>query len=89
MQLAPEAIHATACCATPDEAYVDSGVLIKLYVREHNSAAAANLVATLPSVKLYPFQELEVRNTLCAHSPDARPSTTRNGRWRSTSSSVT
>ena len=44
-------------------AYVDSGVLIKLYVREHNSAAAANLVATVPSVKLYPFQELEVRNT--------------------------
>jgi len=46
--------------------YVDSGVLIKLYVREHNSAAAAGLVATFPSVKLYPFQELEIRNTLRA-----------------------
>ena len=47
-------------------AYVDSGVLIKLYVREHNSAAAAKLVTTYPSVKLYPFQELEIRNTLRA-----------------------
>ena len=47
-------------------AYIDSGVLIKLYVREPNSAAAAHLVATFPSVKLYPFQELEVRNTLRA-----------------------
>ena len=47
-------------------AYIDSGVLIMLYVREHNSAAAAHLVATFSSVKLYPFQELEVRNTLRA-----------------------
>ena len=47
-------------------AYVDSGVLIKLYVREPNSAAAAQLVTAFPSVKLYPFQELEVRNTLRA-----------------------
>ena len=47
-------------------AYVDSGVLIKLYVREPNSAAAAHLVTAFPSVKLYPFQELEVRNTLRA-----------------------
>ena len=47
-------------------AYVDSGVLIKLYVREPNSAAAAQLVTTFPSVKLYPFQELEIRNTLRA-----------------------
>ena len=46
--------------------YVDSGVLIKLYVREHNSAAAAGLVATYPSVKLNPVQELEMRNTLRA-----------------------
>ena len=46
--------------------YVDSGVLIKLYVREPNSAAAAHLVKAFPSVKLYPFQELEVRNTLRA-----------------------
>ena len=49
-------------------AYVDSGVLIKLYVREPNSAAAAELVTAFPSVKLYPFQELEVRNTLRAHA---------------------
>ena len=47
-------------------AYVDSGVLIKLYVREPNSAAAARLVTAFPSVKLYPFQELEVRTTLRA-----------------------
>lgn len=47
-------------------AYVDSGVLIKLYVREPNSAAAAHLVKDFPSVKLYPLQELEVRNTLRA-----------------------
>lgn len=50
----------------PKTPYVDSGVLIKLYVREHNSAAAAGLVATYPSVKLYPLQELEIRNTLRA-----------------------
>ena len=50
----------------PKSPYVDSGVLIKLYVREHNSAAAAGLVATYPSVKLYPAQELEIRNTLRA-----------------------
>ena len=47
-------------------AYVDSGVLIKLYVREPNSASAAQLVTAFPSVKLNPFQELEVRNTLRA-----------------------
>ena len=46
--------------------YVDSGVLIRLYVREPNSAAAAHLVTAFPSVKLYPFQELEVRITLRA-----------------------
>ena len=50
----------------PRVPYIDSGVLIKLYVREHNSAAAAGLVATFSSVKLYPFQELEIRNTLRA-----------------------
>jgi predicted nucleic acid-binding protein len=47
-------------------AYVDSGVLVKLYVRERNSAAAAQIVTAFPSVKLYPFQELEIRNTLRA-----------------------
>ena len=52
--------------ARPKSPYVDSGVLIKLYVREHNSAAAAGIVATYPSVKLYPVQELEIRNTLRA-----------------------
>ena len=46
--------------------YVDSGVLIKLYVRERNSAAAAIVVAQFPSVNLYPLQELEVRNTMRA-----------------------
>lgn len=46
--------------------YIDSGVLIKVYVRERNSAAAASLVATFPAVSLYPIQELEVRNTLRA-----------------------
>ncbi|MCY4375344.1 MAG: type II toxin-antitoxin system VapC family toxin [Spirochaetaceae bacterium] len=46
--------------------YVDSGVLIKLYVLEPNSAGAARMVGAFPSVNLYPFQELEVRNTLQA-----------------------
>lgn len=43
--------------------YVDSGVLIKLYVREPNSAAAAAVVQKMTSVPLTPLHELEIRNT--------------------------
>ena len=46
-------------------AYVDSGVLIKLYVREPNSAAAAHLVTAFPSVKLYPFQSWSEEYPAC------------------------
>jgi predicted nucleic acid-binding protein len=47
-------------------AYVDSGVLIKLYVSESNSPAAAHAVAAFPSIGLNPLQELEIRNTFRA-----------------------
>lgn len=47
-------------------AYVDSGVLIKLYVREPNSREAAEIVGNLPAVPLTPLHELEIRNTLRA-----------------------
>lgn len=47
-------------------AYVDSGVLIKLYVREANSAAAAAIVQTMAVVPLTPLHELEIHNTLHA-----------------------
>ncbi|MFW5642436.1 MAG: type II toxin-antitoxin system VapC family toxin [Alkalispirochaeta sp.] len=48
------------------KAYVDSGVLIKLYVREPNSATAAAIVQAIPAVPLTPLHELEIRNTLSA-----------------------
>ena len=47
-------------------AYIDSGVLLKLYVREPNSAAAANAVSAYRSITMNAFQELEIRNTLRA-----------------------
>jgi predicted nucleic acid-binding protein len=47
-------------------AYVDSGVLIKLYVREPNSATAAAIVQTIPAAPLTPLHELEIRNTFRA-----------------------
>ncbi len=46
--------------------YVDSGVLIKLYVREPNSPAAAAIVQETPFVPLTPLHELEIRNTFRA-----------------------
>jgi predicted nucleic acid-binding protein len=46
--------------------YVDSGVLIKLYVREPNSPDAAAVVGALPAIPLTPLHELEIRNTLRA-----------------------
>ena len=47
-------------------AYIDSGVLVKLYVRESNSPAAAAAVSAFSSVPFNPLQELEIRNTLRA-----------------------
>ncbi len=46
--------------------YVDSGVMVKLYVRESNSPAAARAVIRYRSLELNPVQELEIRNTLRA-----------------------
>lgn len=46
--------------------YVDSGVLIKLYVREPNSPAAIRVISTIPSVQIAPIHELEIRNTFRA-----------------------
>ncbi len=46
--------------------YVDSGVLVKLYVREPNSAAAADTVRRLMSVALTALHELEIRNAFRA-----------------------
>ena len=46
--------------------YVDSGVLIKLYVRERNSDQAIAALSLFPSLSFNPLQELEIRNTLRA-----------------------
>lgn len=48
------------------KAYVDSGVLIKLYVREPNSATAAAIVQAMPGIPVTALHELEIRNTLSA-----------------------
>ena len=47
-------------------AYFDSGVLIKLYVREANSATAVRSVSRYASVDINSFVELEIRNTFLA-----------------------
>ena len=44
-------------------AYFDSGVLIKLYVHEPNSASAAAAVSRFARVPFNPLHELEIRNT--------------------------
>jgi predicted nucleic acid-binding protein len=46
--------------------YVDSGVLIKLYVRERDSDKAAERLLSFPSLDLNRLHELEVRNSLRA-----------------------
>lgn len=46
--------------------YVDSGVLVKLYVREPNSPAAAQAVRALASVPITPIHELEMGNAFRA-----------------------
>lgn len=43
--------------------YIDSGVIAKLYVREANSAQAAELIEKYETVQINPFHELEIRNT--------------------------
>lgn len=46
--------------------YVDSGVLIKIYIRERNTEAAVSAVTRFPSVPFTPLHELEMQNTLHA-----------------------
>ncbi len=46
--------------------YVDSGVLVKLYIREPNSAQAAAVVREHPVLPLNGLLELEVRNSFRA-----------------------
>lgn len=46
--------------------YFNSGVLVKLYVREANSAHAARLIGRHPFAEITPLHELEIRNTLRA-----------------------
>jgi predicted nucleic acid-binding protein len=48
------------------DAYFDSGVLVKLYVLEDNSAEAAHAAAGVPQIPLIPLHELEIRNALRA-----------------------
>ena len=47
-------------------AYVDSGVLAKLYIREPNSVAAAQAIERSPSLRFNALQDLEIRNTFPA-----------------------
>jgi predicted nucleic acid-binding protein len=54
--------------------YVDSGVLVALYVLEERSPDAAQAVARFRSLRINPLQELEVRNAL--HSLVGRGSIT-------------
>jgi predicted nucleic acid-binding protein len=46
--------------------YVDSGILIKLYVRERNSAEAISVLGQYKSLNLNQLQELEIRNSFRA-----------------------
>ena len=47
------------------DAYLDSGVIVKLYVQEANSAEAIGLVnAFVPPYKLTSWQSLEVKNAI-------------------------
>ncbi len=46
--------------------YVDSGILVKLYVRERNSADAARALSLYPYIEFNRLQELEIKNTFYA-----------------------
>ena len=46
--------------------YFDSGVLIKLYVSESNSAQSAELASGIPQIPLLALHELEIRNAIRA-----------------------
>ncbi|GAB6088483.1 type II toxin-antitoxin system VapC family toxin [Spirochaeta dissipatitropha] len=46
--------------------YVDSGVLIKLYIREPNSNMAIDLIQQHSVIHINRLQELEIRNTFHA-----------------------
>jgi predicted nucleic acid-binding protein len=48
------------------KAYVDSGVLAKLYIRERNSSEAISALGQFKSLELNQLQELEIRNTFRA-----------------------
>jgi predicted nucleic acid-binding protein len=46
--------------------YVDSGILVKLYIRERNSSEAIRVLGQCNSLELNQLQELEIRNTFRA-----------------------
>jgi len=46
--------------------YIDSGILVKLYVRERNSAVAIKVLGQFKSLDFNQLQELEIRNTFRA-----------------------
>ncbi|MFH2115322.1 MAG: hypothetical protein ABIJ86_12535 [Spirochaetota bacterium] len=46
--------------------YADSGVLVKLYIRERNSSEAISALGQFKSLNLNQLQELEIRNTFHA-----------------------
>ena len=48
------------------KSYVDSGVLVKLYIRERNSSEAISALSQFKSLELNQLQELEIRNTFRA-----------------------
>lgn len=48
------------------KAYIDSGVLVKLYIRERNSSEAISALGQFKSLELNQLQELEIRNTFRA-----------------------
>jgi predicted nucleic acid-binding protein len=45
------------------KSYVDSGVLVKLYIRERNSSMAISMLGQFKSLDLNQLQEHEIRNT--------------------------
>ncbi len=48
------------------KSYVDSGVLVKLYIRERYSSMAISMLGQFKSLDLNQLQELEIRNTFRA-----------------------
>jgi predicted nucleic acid-binding protein len=44
--------------------YIDSGVLVKLYVKEEFSEVAVRLISAIPQIPFSPLHEIEIRNAL-------------------------